>query len=76
MYCCFPLACGEIALTVLLDPTMTLRVKADFAEVPPTVRLSPPGTVWNVNVTIRGSSLRVTVLVSPPESVAVNRSSR
>ena len=55
---------------------MTLRVKEVFVEVLPTITLSPPGTVWKVSVTIRGSSLRVTVLVSPPESVAVNRSSR
>ena len=61
---------------VLDDPTITLRVIADFAEVPFTVRVSPPGTVWKVSVTIRGSRRRVTVFVSPPESVAVSRSSR
>ena len=61
---------------VLVDPTITLRVKAVFVEVPPTVKVSPPGTVWKVSATIRGSRRRVTVLVSPPESVAVSRSSR
>jgi hypothetical protein len=76
VYCCFPFPWGETALMVLEDPTITLRVIVAFADVPFTVKVSPPGTVWKLRVTIRGSRRRVTVWVSPPESVAVSRSSR
>jgi hypothetical protein len=37
-----------------------------------TTSWSPPGVVWNVKVTVRGSGRKVLVLVRPPESVAVS----
>ena len=61
---------------VLLDPMITVRVKVAVAWDPFTASLRPPGVLWKVSTTVRGSSRRVRVPVSPPESVAVRVSSR
>jgi hypothetical protein len=60
----------------LVDPTITVREKVAVAVVPFTASCKPPGMVWKVSTTVRGSSRRVTVCVRPPESVAVSSSSR
>ena len=61
---------------LLVEPTITVRVNADVDWVLLTASLSPPGVVWNVKVTVRGSSRTDLVSVRPPESVAVSVSSR
>ena len=71
-----PLDCGVIALTVLLEPTITVRVKVALAVAPPTASWRPPGVVWKVSCTVLGSSRSVLVVLSPPESVAVSLESR
>jgi hypothetical protein len=63
-------------MTVFFDPMITVRVNDVLAEAPFTVSWSPPGFVWNVSTTVRGSSRSVVVSVRPPESVAVRVSSR
>ena len=65
-----------IALIELLDPTITVRVNVAVAAVPLTTSLKPPGVVWKVSTTVRGSSRTVLLAARPPESVAVSRSSR
>ena len=54
--CLRPLGWGVIALTVLLEPTITVRVKVALAAVPPTASWRPPGVVWKVSCTVFGSS--------------------
>jgi hypothetical protein len=61
---------------VLVDPTITVRVNVAVDWLPLTASLSPPGVVWNVKVTVCGSSRKVLVSVRPSESVAVSLSSR
>src|SRR5829696_8485432 len=61
---------------VFLDPTITVRLKLAVLVVDPTVSCSPPGVVWKLRVTVRGSSWRDTLCRRPPESVAVSCSSR
>ena len=41
---------------VLVEPTITVRVKGAVAWVPFTASCSPPGVVWKVSTTVRGSS--------------------
>ena len=60
----------------LVEPTITVRLKVAVPWDPLTASLRPPGVLWKVNATVRGSSRTVSVSVSPPESVAVRRSSR
>ena len=38
-----PTACGDGALTELLDPTMTVRLNGAVADVPLTASCSPAG---------------------------------
>jgi hypothetical protein len=61
---------------LLVEPTITVRVNADFDVVLPTVSDNPPGVLWKVRTTVLGSSLSTLVSVRPPESVAVSLSSR
>ena len=55
---------------------MTVRVNGAAAVCEPTDSCSPAGADSNVSATVRGSSRRVTVCVSPAPSVAVSSSSR
>src|SRR5215210_5509 len=59
-----------------LEPMITVRVNVALVVALPTVSESPLGVVWKVSSTVFGSRRSVFVLVSPPESVAVNFSSR
>jgi hypothetical protein len=61
---------------VFVDPMITVRVKLALASAPFITSLSPPTVVWNVKVTVCGSSRTVLVSDRPPESVAVSLSSR
>ena len=68
--------CGETAVIVLFDPTMTVTENDAVVVTPLTEICSPPGLLWNVSATVCGLSCRLVLLVSPPESVTVNRNSR
>jgi hypothetical protein len=61
---------------VLFEPTMTVTANDVVFVTPSTEICNPPGLLWNVSATVCGLSCRLALLVSPPESVAVNRSSR
>jgi len=68
--------CGLGALTVLFEPTMTVRVNGAVCPVPPTTSRAPPGVDWNVSATVRGFSRTVFDVRCPSESVAVRVRSR
>src|SRR5258706_12979085 len=68
--------CGVGALTVLVEPWMTVRVNGAVPLVAPTVSCRPTGLDANVRSTVLGCTLTEVVLVRPPESVAVRRNSR
>ena len=55
-------ACGDGALTGLLDPTITVRVNGAAAWVVPTVNCNPAGLDANVRSTVRGCSSTLVVL--------------
>ena len=65
---------------VLLTPIGMLAAAeggfAFLALLPFTTSCIPPGFVWKLRTTVRGSSRTVFVSVRPPESVAVSFSSR
>jgi hypothetical protein len=71
-----PVACGEGALTERVDPRIAVRVNGATWLVDPTASDSPAGLDPKVRATVCGSSRRTCVLVRPPASVAVRRSSR
>src|SRR4029450_7519137 len=71
-----PVACGEGALTERVDPRIAVRVNGATWLVGPTASDSPAGLDPKVRATVCGSSRRTCVLVRPPASVAVRRSSR
>ena len=68
--------CGEMALTVFVEPTITVRVSGVGAWIPPTATWRPVGAVANVRLTVCGWMSTLSVSVEPLESVAVSRSSR
>src|SRR4051794_4275530 len=55
---------------------MAVRVNGVVCCVEPTVSCRPEGDDWKVTATVCGSILRTAVVLAPPESVAVSRSSR
>ena len=57
---------GVTALSVLLEPAITVRVMGALAAVPFTASWRPPGLVWKVSCTVFGSSRTAVVEVSPP----------
>jgi hypothetical protein len=65
-----------MALTELVEPTITVREKGAVACVLPAASFNPVGLVRKLSTTVLGSSLTLFVSVSPPESVAVRRSFR
>ena len=71
-----PFVCGVGAEIVFRDPWITVLVKGVAACEPLSTSARPPGLELSVRVTVRGSSWIDRVSVSPPESVAVSRSSR
>ena len=70
------LVCGEGAEIVFREPWITVLVNGVGASVPLSASEKPPGLVFSVNATVRGSRRIDSVSVSPPESVAVRRNSR
>jgi hypothetical protein len=68
--------CGLGADTETAESSTAVFVNGVVPGVPFTVMVSPAGTASNVSVTVRGSSRRMIVVASPPESVAVSFSSR
>ena len=76
LYVLLFLFCGDGALMVWVEPTITVRVNVAVEPLPSTVSDSPPGLVWKVSATVFGSRRRTFVSVRPPESVAVSFSSR
>lgn len=75
-YVFLPCVWGDGALSVFVDPMITVRVNDAMDEAPFTTSMRPPGIVWKVSTTVWGSSRMLVVLVRPPESVAVSLSSR
>jgi hypothetical protein len=71
-----PNVCGEGALTLLFEPSITVLVKGVVPLEPPTVSCRPTGALSKLSTTVFGSSRNVFVSVRPPASVAVRRSSR
>ena len=71
-----PCDCGETALTVFAEPTMTVRVNGATADVPFTAISSPDGFERNERSTVCGLRRTLVVADAPSESVAVSRSSR
>ena len=63
--------CGVGADTVCVDFWMTVEVNGVTPETEPTVMLRPLGTELNVRSTVFGSSRRLTVVLEPAASVAV-----
>src|SRR4029453_3434388 len=61
---------------VLVEPTITVWLNVAVPWVPLTVSFRPPGVVWKVSATVRGSSRTDLVSVRPPESRTVSWSSR
>src|SRR5215210_8689625 len=72
----FDLICGEGAESEFRDPWITVRVNGLVACVPFSASANPVGLELSVRVTVFGSSRIDRSSVSPPESVAVSRSSR
>ena len=46
--------CGDGALTLFDDPTITVRVNGVAAAESPTASVRPAGVVWNLRVTVCG----------------------
>src|SRR5262245_59370643 len=70
--------CGDGALTEFAEPTTTVTeigVVRGASFTARSLRTRPPGLVLNVSTTVFGSSRVLVVNVSPPESVAVSRTS-
>ena len=68
-----------MALTELVEPTITVRENGAAASLLPTVSLSPgftEGLVMKFSTTVCGLSRTLLVSLSPPESLAVSLSSR
>ena len=72
----FPNFWGLMALTELVEPTITVREKGVVAWLLPTASFSPVGLVLKFSTTVCGSRRTLYVSVRPPESVAVRMSSR
>jgi hypothetical protein len=70
------LICGEGAEIVFVDPWITVLVKGVGSSEPFSTRANPPGLELSVIETVFGSRRSDSVSLSPPESVAVSRSSR
>ena len=71
-----PIDWGEDTARELEEPTITSRVNGVATVSEPRLAWSPAGLLSTVRRTVRGSIRRVTVVISPRESVAVIRSSR
>ena len=70
-----PCVCGEGALSVFLELTMTVRANGVGAVIELSPRIRPVGFARRVSVVVLGSSTTLCVAFSPCESVAVNTSS-
>ena len=71
-----PRTCLEGALTELVEPTITVREKGAFVLLLPTTSLAPVGRDAKRSLTVFGSSRKLSVSVSPLESVAISLNSR
>jgi hypothetical protein len=69
-------ACGEMAPIELLEPSITCRVNGVAPWSPPIAIWRPCGDDSKVRLTVRGSRRRLSVSLTPLESVAVRRISR
>src|SRR3954471_1451238 len=69
------IVCGLCALTVLADPTMTVRTNGVGAASAPNATLSPDGNVSTVTLTVCGCSTTDAVALRPAASVTVSESS-
>ncbi len=68
--------CGDGALIVLADPSMTVRPERRGGLPPLSPSLRPEGLVAIESVTVRGSRRSFWTSLRPPASVAVSSSSR
>src|SRR5262245_33037543 len=71
-----PDACGEAALTELLDPRITVCVNGVVSLAPSTATERPAGTDAKVRSTVWGNRLMLVEACWPPGWVTVSRSSR
>ena len=68
--------CGDGAAIVVVEPSISERVKGAGPALGPRASDSPVGLERIVTETVRGSRRTVWVSVSPPASLAVRLSSR
>jgi hypothetical protein len=64
------------AVTGMRQPSQDVTVVGAMTRLPATLRARRSGSVLNVRSTVRGKRFRETVVLSPPESVALRITSR